>query len=273
MHAPYTLYTYLNTHTGTRGCLPRFIHVFTDVRARRRGLPGTRVAPPAPLTVAALVLAEPVLAAQQVQGRVQVRVDLVHAIADRLQRHPPVRALRRLLAPRRPPAAGRDRQHQQRWGQQRQPGRGHAEPAKPTPSPRPPARPGPRSAPSPPPWSPRHRPPAGRDRPGLPPHGSGPESSVSLCRVLSAVSLRSALSPLPCGACQTRAATSGVCPVPRQLGAGGAGSPEVPSLVVMLGVKENDPVMFTQGSAFHSIVNSARPGWKAEQNESVPIKR
>lgn len=47
-------------------------------------LPRTRVAPPAPLTVAAFVLAEPVLTAQQVEGRVQVHVDLVHAIADRL---------------------------------------------------------------------------------------------------------------------------------------------------------------------------------------------
>lgn len=87
---------------------------------------GVSAAPPAPrpaaLTVAALVLAEAVLAAQQVEGRVEVHVDLVHPVADGLQRHPPVGGLRRLRAPRRPraqPGAGHQQQQQQ--------GAGHAE--------------------------------------------------------------------------------------------------------------------------------------------------
>lgn len=177
----YTLYTYLNTHTRARACSPRFIHIFIGMytgenqparfaRERRwapAALPGTRVAPPAPLTVPALVLAEPVLAAQQVEGRVQVHVDLVYAIADRLQRHPPVRGLRRLLAPRRPPGAGCDHQQQQQRGQ---PSRGHAEPAKQPPSPPPPGRPGPRSPPPQPPWSsgPARAPGRGEERPRPP---------------------------------------------------------------------------------------------------------
>lgn len=79
--------------------------------------------PPASLTVAALVLAQPVLAAQEVEGRVEVAVDLVHAVADGLERHPPVGALRRLRAARRPraqPGAAQQRQQRQR-------GAGHAE--------------------------------------------------------------------------------------------------------------------------------------------------
>lgn len=79
--------------------------------------------PAASLTVPALVLAEAVLAAQEVQGRVEVHVDLVHPVADGLQRHPPVGGLRRLLAARRPraqPGAGQQQQQQQQ-------GAGHAE--------------------------------------------------------------------------------------------------------------------------------------------------
>lgn len=185
-------------------------------------LPGTRVGAPGPLTIAALVLAEPVLAAQQVEGRVQVHVDLVHAIADGLQRHPPVRGLRRLLAPRRPPAAGRDPQQQQR-GQQRQPGRGHAEPAKPPPSPAPPARPGPLlpppPPPPPPPWSPRPRP-CARPRGGTAPAGR-PWQRRGALRVPSAVCplpcafcrVPSAVSPVPCHLCRVPCACS-LCPVP-----------------------------------------------------------
>lgn len=48
-------------------------------------------------SVAALVLAEPVLASQEVQGGVQVRVYLVNAVADGLQRGPPVGGLGLLL--------------------------------------------------------------------------------------------------------------------------------------------------------------------------------
>lgn len=47
--------------------------------------------------VSALVLAQPVLASQQVQRGVQVRVDLVHAVPDGLQGGPPVGGLGLLL--------------------------------------------------------------------------------------------------------------------------------------------------------------------------------
>ena len=45
------------------------------------------------LTIGALVLAQPVIAAKQVQRRVEIRVDLVDSVTDRLQRRAPVRRL------------------------------------------------------------------------------------------------------------------------------------------------------------------------------------
>lgn len=120
--------------------------------------------PPASLTVAALVLAQPVLAAQEVEGRVEVPVDLVHAVADGLERHPPVGALRRLRAARRPraqPGAAQQRQQRQR-------GAGHAErrPAEPRRLPAP-------AAPRPP--RRRHRP-AG-SAPARPSQGAEPAAA------------------------------------------------------------------------------------------------
>lgn len=50
-------------------------------------------------SVIALVLAEPILASEEVQGGVQVRVYLVNAVPDGLQRGPPVGSLGLLLAP------------------------------------------------------------------------------------------------------------------------------------------------------------------------------
>lgn len=50
-------------------------------------------------SVIALILAEPVLASQEVQGGVQVRVYLVNAVPDGLQGGPPVGGLGLLLAP------------------------------------------------------------------------------------------------------------------------------------------------------------------------------
>ena len=58
-----------------------------------------------PLTVTALVLTEPVLASQEVQGGVQVHVNLVNAVPDGLQGGPPVGGLGLLLAP---PSGGQD---------------------------------------------------------------------------------------------------------------------------------------------------------------------
>lgn len=52
-----------------------------------------------PLTVTALILAETIFASQEVQGRVQVRVDLVNAVPDGLQGGPPVGGLSLFLAP------------------------------------------------------------------------------------------------------------------------------------------------------------------------------
>lgn len=57
--------------------------------------------PGLPLTVIALILAEPILAPQEVQGGVQVRVYLVNAVPDGLQGGPPVGGLGLLLAPER----------------------------------------------------------------------------------------------------------------------------------------------------------------------------
>lgn len=108
--------------------------------ARRSSLPELQTAaggdplvhPPSGLTVAAFVLAEAVLAAQEVERRVEVNVDLVHAVPDSFQRHPPVWGLRRLLAPgRRRPRAHPGTRHQQRQQQQ---GAGHARGAAPRPA-------------------------------------------------------------------------------------------------------------------------------------------
>lgn len=46
------------------------------------------------LTIAAPVVTQAVITSEQVQRRVQVRVNLVYAIADSFQRHPPVWSLR-----------------------------------------------------------------------------------------------------------------------------------------------------------------------------------
>lgn len=50
-------------------------------------------------SVTALILAEPVLASQEVQGGVQIHVNLVNAVPDGLQGGPPVGGLGLLLAP------------------------------------------------------------------------------------------------------------------------------------------------------------------------------
>lgn len=49
------------------------------------------------LTIAAPVVTQAVIASEQVQRRVQVRVNLVYSIADRFQRHPPVWRLRLMV--------------------------------------------------------------------------------------------------------------------------------------------------------------------------------
>lgn len=49
-------------------------------------------------SVTALKLAQPVLAPQEIQGGVQVRVHLVHAVPDGVQGGPPVGGLRLILA-------------------------------------------------------------------------------------------------------------------------------------------------------------------------------
>lgn len=51
------------------------------------------------ISVAALVLAEPVLPSEEVEGGVKVGVDAVDAVADGLEGHPPVGGLRGLLGP------------------------------------------------------------------------------------------------------------------------------------------------------------------------------
>ena len=94
---------------------PSGAYVFPGPERHRQGSPGIShlhdPSPPnspeskGPLTVTALVLAEPVLASQEVQGGVQVHVNLVNAVPDGLQGGPPVGGLGLLLAP---PSGGQD---------------------------------------------------------------------------------------------------------------------------------------------------------------------
>lgn len=78
-------------------------------------------------SVTALILAEPVLASQQVQGGVQVHVNLVNAVPDGLQGGPPVGGLGLLLAP---PSGGQE--EDQEDGEQGHPRSARPRPAHPT---------------------------------------------------------------------------------------------------------------------------------------------
>lgn len=83
--------------------------------------------PGVPLTVTALILAKPVLASQEVQGGVQVHVNLVNAVPDGLQGGPPVGGLGLLLAP---PSGGQE--EDQENGEQGHPRSARPRPAHPT---------------------------------------------------------------------------------------------------------------------------------------------
>lgn len=84
-------------------------------------------------SVTALVLAEPVLASQEVQGGVQVRVYLVNAVPNGLQGGPPVGGLILLLAP----DSGGQQEQEDKCGPREL---GHPRSAGPRPAPAPPVR-------------------------------------------------------------------------------------------------------------------------------------